>query len=108
MSDRDLVRHIFDEVVFLRTAASATTLEAFLGDEVLKRAFARSLEIVGEASKKLTPEFREAHPSIEWRLMAGTRDKLIHDYFGVDYGLVWDIVVNELPGLETELRGLLE
>jgi len=40
--------------------------------------------------------------------MAGTRDKLIHDYFGVDYGLVWDIVVNELPGLETELRGLLE
>lgn len=108
MSDRDLVRHILDEVAFLRTAASATTLDAFLGDEVLKRAFARSLEIVGEASKKLSPAFREAHPAIEWRLMAGTRDKLIHDYFGVDYGLVWDIVVNELPGLETELRTLLE
>lgn len=88
MSDRDLVRHIFDEVVFLQTAASATALEAFLGDEVLKRAFARSLEIVGEASRKLTPEFREAHPAVEWRLMAGTRDKLIHDSFRVDYGLV--------------------
>ena len=90
-----------------KVSASATTLDAFLRDEVLKRAFARSLEIVGEASKKLTPDFRDAHPSVEWRLMAGTRAKLIHDYFGVDYGLVWDIVVNELPGLEKELRGLL-
>jgi uncharacterized protein with HEPN domain len=108
MSDRDLVRHILDEVVFLRTSASGTTSEAFLQDEVLKRAFARSLEIVGEASKKLTPGFRESHPAVEWRLMAGTRDKLIHDYFGVDYELVWDIVVSELPRLETELRSLLE
>ena len=107
MSDLDLVRHILDEVVFLRTAAAGTSLEAFLRDEVLKRAFARSLEIVGEASKKPSPGFREAHPSVEWRLMAGTRDKLIHDYFGVDYAIVWDIVVTELPRLEEEIRGLL-
>ena len=107
MSDRDLVRHILDEVVFLRSTASGTTADAFLRDEVLKRAFARSLEIVGEAAKKLTSEFRAAYPQVEWRLMAGTRDKLIHDYFGVDYALVWDIVVNELPQVESDLRALL-
>jgi len=106
MSDRDLVRHILDEVRFMRSRAGGTTSDAFLDDEVLKRAFARSLEIVGEATKKLTPAFRESHPEVEWRLLAGTRDKLIHDYFGVDYSIVWDIVINELPELEAELSPL--
>lgn len=107
MSDRDLLKHILDEVVFMRSTASGTALEPFLRDEVLKRAFARSLEIVGEAAKELTPGFRAAHPEVEWRLLAGTGDKLIHDYFGVDYSMVWDIVVNELPQLEAEIRPLL-
>ncbi len=108
MSDLDLVRHILDEVRFMRSRACGTTGESFLHDEVLKRAFARSLEIVGEATKKPTPAFRESHPAFEWRLLAGTRDKLIHHYFGVDYSIVWDIVINELPDLEDELSALTE
>lgn len=107
MSDRELLRHILDEVDLLRTTAAGTTMEAFLQDEILKRAFARSLEIVGKATKRLAPAFRAAHPEVEWRLMAGTRDKLIHDYFGVDYTLVWDIVANELPRLEAGIRPLV-
>ncbi len=108
MSDRDLLRHIRDEVAFLRSTAARTDLDSFLRDEVLKRAFARSLEIIGEATKKLSPEFRAANPGIEWRLMAGTRDKLIHDYFGVDYALVWDIVSNELPRLAAAIGPLVK
>jgi len=73
----------------------------------MKRAFVRSLEVIGEAARKLPADFRGRHPAVEWRLIAGTRDKLIHDYFGVDFTLVWDIAVNELPGLEKQIREIL-
>jgi uncharacterized protein with HEPN domain len=63
---------------------------SFLQDETLKRAFVRSLEIIGEAVKKVPEDFRAKYSQVEWRKMAGTRDRLIHDYLGVDYELVWD------------------
>jgi uncharacterized protein with HEPN domain len=57
----------------------------------------RSLEIIGEAAKKVPEEFRAQYPTVEWRAMAGMRDRLIHDYLGVDYELVWDVVQNRIP-----------
>ena len=68
----------------------------------------RSLEIIGEAAKKVSPEFKQQHPEIEWRAMAGMRDKLIHDYFGIDYDIVWDVVINKLPSLGRGIKTLLE
>jgi len=62
--------------------------EDFLQNETLRRAFVRSLEIIGEAAKKLPDEFRTQYPNLEWRAMAGMRDRLIHGYFGVDHDLV--------------------
>ena len=66
-------------------------------DEILQRAFTRSISIIGEASKKLPAEFKEKYPDIEWKSMTGMRDKLIHDYFGIDYEMVWDVAVNKIP-----------
>jgi uncharacterized protein with HEPN domain len=71
-----------------------------MADETLKRAFVRSIEIIGEAVKQLPDEFRSEHSAIDWRAIAGTRDNLIHDYFGIDYDIVWDIVTNEIPGAQ--------
>ena len=70
----------------------------------MKRAFVRSLEIIGEAVKQIPDDFRAGYPLVEWRKMAGTRDKLIHDYLGVDYELVWDIVESKIA----ELRRAME
>ena len=76
-------------------------------DEVLCRALVRSLEIIGEAAKKIDEEFKSDYPQIEWKKMAGTRDKLIHHYFGIDYDIVNDIVENKIPDMADFLREII-
>jgi len=82
-------------------------LEEFLANETLRRAAVRSLEIIGEAAKKVPEKFRAKYPAVEWRAMAGMRDRLIHDYFGVDYELVWDVLQNHIPILHTQIVSIL-
>lgn len=98
-SDLELLKHIVDEISFVLKATQDKTKETVINDPVLSRAIVRSLEIVGEASNKLDPDFKSDHPEIEWRKIISTRHKLIHDYFGVDYDIVWDIVSRKLPDL---------
>ena len=81
--------------------------EAFLRDETLKRAFVRSLGIIGEAVKQLPDEIKQRHSHLEWRAMAGMRDRLIHGYFGVDYDIVWDVVTNKIPELQQTVEHIL-
>ena len=68
----------------------------------------RSIEIIGEASKKLPEDVKSKQPDIEWRKVAGMRDRLIHDYFGVDYTIDWDVATTKLPDLREKLQSLLE
>ena len=84
--------HIRDEAEYLQRVSSSLNQAAFLSDETIRRAFVRSLEIIGEATKNIPSEIRNLYPDIEWRSMAGMRDRLIHDYIAVDYELVWDVV----------------
>jgi len=105
-SPRDYLRHILDEAEFLTERSAGLSQAEFLADETLQRAFVRSLEIIGEATKKIPREFRPSHPEIEWRAMPGMRDHLIHGYFSVDHELVWDVVANRIPVLREQLRHL--
>ena len=105
---RDYLRHIAVEADYLLGSSASLTFDTFARDETLRRAFVRSLEIIGEAAKKVSPEYRAAHPQVEWRAMAGMRDRLIHDYFGVDYDLVWDVVRNRVPTLRSQIAAILD
>ena len=69
--------------------------EAFLADPMTQDAVIRNLEIIGEAAKRVPEASRARAPHLPWREMAGMRDKLVHDYFGVDLELVWDVVAQE-------------
>jgi uncharacterized protein with HEPN domain len=106
-SPLEYIRHMLQEAEYLTAQARALTKEEFARDETLKRAFVRSIEVIGEAVKKVPPEFRDRHRSIEWRVMAGMRDRLIHGYFGVDYDIVWDVVTTKVPGLQRQLAEIL-
>jgi uncharacterized protein with HEPN domain len=79
----------------------------FLRDETLKRAFVRSLEIIGEAVKQLPDEVKQRYSHLEWRAMAGMRDRLIHGYFGVDYDIVWDVVTTKISVLQQAVEHIL-
>lgn len=76
-------------------------------DETLRRAVVRNLEIIGEAVNKIPSEFRVRRPTVEWRAMTGMRDRLIHNYFGVDYELVWDVFQNRIPELRAQIVSIL-
>jgi uncharacterized protein with HEPN domain len=104
----DLLRHISDEVDFLSLQSSITCRDEFLKDETAKRAFVRSFEIIGEASKNIPDRIKQLYTEVEWKAMARLRDRLIHHYFGVDYQLVWSIVIEDIPVLKAQLKKILQ
>jgi uncharacterized protein with HEPN domain len=106
-SPLEYLRHIRDEARYLARCSVGLSGEHFARDETLKRAFVRSIEVIGEAAKQLPSEFRAEHPDIEWRAIAGMRDKLVHDYLGIDYDIVWDVVTNKVPAVLRQVEEIL-
>ena len=104
---RDYLRHILAESDYLILHARDLNMRGFLKNETIQRAFVRSLEIIGEAAKQVPEDFRNQHPHVQWKSMAGMRDRLIHAYFGVDYEIVWDVVQTRIPELRQQIASIL-
>lgn len=96
------------EAIDAITDYTAAGQEAFFSDGKTQDAVIRNIEIVGQAVKGISEDTRALEPAVPWRQIAGMRDKLIHEYFGVDLALVWEVVEQELPILRPQLEKLRE
>ena len=98
---------ILDATRKITTYTGSLSKSAFLEDEKTLDAVIRNLEVIGEAVKKLPEDLRAKHSAVEWKKIAGLLDILIHEYFGLDAEIVWDIVQNKVPALDREVRTML-
>jgi uncharacterized protein with HEPN domain len=106
-SEEVFLKHILDEINFLIKETEGISFDTFIADELLKRAAARSLEIIGEAAKNISSDFKKRHAGIEWKKLAGLRDKIIHGYFGVNWDIVWDVIKNKMPELKQAIQNMI-
>ena len=98
---------ILEAIKKIRSYTTALSLESFSQDEKSMDAVVRNLEVIGEAIKNVPEDVRVRYPDVEWKRIAGLRDILIHEYFGIDAVIIWDIVRNKLPFLETQVKQIL-
>lgn len=106
MSDRSpklLVEDILESAIKIQRYTAGMSFEQFTLDEKTVDAVARNFEIIGEAANRLPDEFNSQHPQIEWNRIRGFRNRIVHDYFGVDYEIVWKIIGDFLPNLIDEI-----
>jgi uncharacterized protein with HEPN domain len=106
--DRESVLDITEAVRKILAYTAGVTLAEFLANDEKQDAVLRRILVVGEATKRLSSEFRQRYPEIPWRDIAGIRDIIVHDYNRVDAETIWDVVQNDLPGLMTFLNSLEE
>ena len=105
----EYLKHIRDECLYILSVTDkGINKEEFLYDETLKRAIVRSLEIIGEATKKIPADYKIKWNNVKWKDMAGMRDRLIHDYMGVNYSIVWDVIRNKIPELYDQIIEVID
>lgn len=112
MSKRDKTVKVFlcdvlESIEKIGSYTNALTHEQFLKNDMAKDAVVRNLEIIGEAVKNIPDSIKEKHPGVSWKAIAGMRDKLIHEYFGVSFSIVWETIKNDLPGFKAEIKKIL-
>ncbi len=105
--DKVYLNHIIKSILKIETYTIRGKAE-FMESELIQDAVIRNLQIIGEATKKISNEIRQKEKDIPWREMAGLRDVLTHDYFGVDLKIVWNVIEKELPTIRVYLEKLLK
>ena len=102
------LQDVVDAAGKVRSYTTGQSFKAFSEDTKTVDAVVRNLEVIGEAIKQVPDDFRSKHADVEWKKIAGLRDILVHQYFGVDVEIIWDIVQNKLPALEAQIRKIIE
>lgn len=105
--DKARLQHILDAITEIEDYIEDVDFQDFETNSMMKNASIRQLEIIGEASSRITTELKLENPSVNWRDIIGFRNIIIHQYFGIDEKIVWDILKNDLPILKKQIEILL-
>ena len=105
--DLELLRDIAEAVRRIENYLKGISYQKFSQDTKTQDAVVRNLEIIGEAVKNISTEFKKKHQQVEWAAIARMRDRLIHHYFGVNFEIVWDVVKEKLPELKLQIQAIL-
>jgi len=104
--DSVFVAHIMESINYIEKFSRDISKEEFSRNRLVRNAIVRELEIIGEASKNLSDDFKIKHKNIEWKPIVGFRDKLIHNYFGLDIERVWNVIEKDLSIFKKQLENL--
>lgn len=107
-NDSFFLGHILDAIQQIREYTLGVSEDQFYTNRLVQDAVFRQMEIIGEACRNISMELRNQHPKIPWHEMMGMRNRLIHAYFNISLEIVWEVVVNELDLLETEINAILK
>ena len=103
-SDGEWVQDILSAVADIRADTVGMDFAGFSGQPSIIRSVLYSIAVIGEAAKNISPEFKAAYPDIPWRVIAGTRDRIVHEYFRTNTRRIWDVVEDDIGGMEDMLR----
>lgn len=99
---------MLESALKIKKYTNSLDYESFLNDEKTIDATVRNFEIIGEAANRIDPDFRLMNPEIDWKRIRGFRNRIVHDYFGIDYEIVWSIIENDLDKLIDYLEKLIK
>jgi uncharacterized protein with HEPN domain len=105
--DKIRLQHILDAMDEIESYLAGSDFKDFMINSMMRFACIKQLEIIGEASNHITPETKEKFSSVEWSQIIGMRNVFVHEYFGVDSNLVWEIIINDLPELKEKVVGII-
>ena len=102
------IEHILKSISQIELFSKGLTKDDFFKNELKQYAIIRAIEIIGEATKNIPASFRNKYPDIEWKKIAGTRDKLTHHYFGIDLDTVWNVIKEHIPKLKKDMEKIIK
>jgi len=102
------IEHILDSINAIEKFSKNINREKLLRNRLKQSAIVREIEIIGEAVKNISQGLKNKYPEVQWKEIAGTRDKMIHHYFGVDLNIIWDIIKTDLPDLKEKIMKIRE
>lgn len=105
---KDYFNDILKECRYLIERTNTCNYDQFLKNEDLPRAFVRSLEVIGEAVKNIPQEIREKYKEVEWREIITMRNRISHEYFGIDYEIVWQTAIEDIPVLKKQIEKIIK
>jgi len=107
LGDRQRLLHILEAISEIETYTSSIDLKSFLANSMMRFACVKQIEIIGEAANYITAETKEKFSTLEWGQIIGMRHILVHEYFGMDFDLIWQVIIKDLPILKEKVSSIL-